>query len=72
MYVESRRAQTVRIGALNLEVNFAAGERVHTEYSYKYNLEDLSGLAARTGFRLARTWLDEGKRFSSNLLVAGD
>ena len=72
MYVESRRAQTVRIGALNLEVNFAEGERVHTEYSHKYDLEELSSLAARTGFKLTRTWLDEGKRFSSNLLVAGD
>ncbi|MCA1633967.1 MAG: L-histidine N(alpha)-methyltransferase [Acidobacteria bacterium] len=72
MYVESRRAQTVRIAALDLEVNFAEGERVHTEYSHKYDLEELSGLAARTGFRLARTWFDEGRRFSSNLLVAED
>jgi dimethylhistidine N-methyltransferase len=72
MYVESTRAQEVRIGTLDLEISFDAGERIHTEYSYKYDLKQLSGLAADTGFNLARTWLDGGQRFSSNLLVAGD
>ncbi|MCA1613395.1 MAG: L-histidine N(alpha)-methyltransferase [Acidobacteria bacterium] len=70
MYLESRRAQTVRIGSLPLEISFAAGERIHTENSHKYDLEELSTLAARTGFARARTWLDEAGRFSSNLLVA--
>jgi dimethylhistidine N-methyltransferase len=72
MYVESTRAQRVYIGALKLEVSFTQSERIHTEYSYKYDLEQLSGLAAATGFRLARTWLDSAGRFSSNLLVAED
>jgi L-histidine Nalpha-methyltransferase len=72
MYVESRRAQTVRVAALDLEVSFGEGERVHTEYSYKYDLAEIGDLAARTGFALARTWLDEAGRFSSNLLVAED
>ncbi len=72
MHIESLRAQTVRIGALGLEVHFAEGERVHTEYSYKYDLEQIADLAARTGFTRARTWLDEAGRFSSNLLVAED
>jgi uncharacterized SAM-dependent methyltransferase len=70
MYLESRRAQSVRVAALNLEVRFAEGERIHTEYSHKYDLVEIGDLAARTGFRLARTWLDEAGRFSSNLLVA--
>jgi dimethylhistidine N-methyltransferase len=70
MYLESRRAQTVRVAALGLEVGFAEGERIHTEYSHKYDLGEIGDLAARTGFRLARTWLDEAGRFSSNLLVA--
>ena len=70
MHLESTREQTVLIGALGLRVHFRAGERVHTENSYKYSPEELSELAAAAGFTLTRTWLDEGGRFSSNLLVA--
>ncbi len=70
MHLESRRAQVVRVKTLSLEISFAAGERIHTENSHKYDLEELSTLAARTGFSRARTWLDEAGRFSSNLLVA--
>lgn len=70
MYLESRRAQTVSVAALGLEVRFDEGERVHTENSYKYDLEELSQLAAATGFERARTWLDRAGRFSSSLFVA--
>jgi len=70
MHLESTRAQLVRIRALGLDVHFREGERVHTENSYKYDPAELSALAAETGFRIARTWLDGGERFSSNLFVA--
>ena len=70
MHLESLRRGRVRVGALDHEVDFAEGERVHTENSYKYDLEDLAALAAAAGFRLARTWLDRLGRFSSNLLLA--
>jgi len=70
MHVESLRAQVVRVRELGLELQFAEGERIHTENSYKYDTADLSLLAAETGFTLSRTWLDSGGRFSSNLFVA--
>ncbi|HZB44215.1 MAG TPA: L-histidine N(alpha)-methyltransferase, partial [Pyrinomonadaceae bacterium] len=70
MHLESTREQTVRIGALDLDVDFRAGERVHTENSYKYSLDELSALAADTGFEREHTWLDPAGRFSSNLFVA--
>jgi dimethylhistidine N-methyltransferase len=70
MHLESAREQTVRVGALGLDLHFGAGERVHTENSYKYSLDELSALAAETGFARARTWLDSAERFSSNLFVA--
>jgi dimethylhistidine N-methyltransferase len=70
MHLESTREQTVRVGALGLEVTFGAGERLHTENSYKYSLAELSALAAETGFSRAHTWLDSGERFSSSLFVA--
>jgi L-histidine N-alpha-methyltransferase len=70
MHLESVREQAVRIKALGLDVNFAAGERIHTENSYKYSPDELSALASETGFERARTWLDARGRFSSNLFVA--
>jgi dimethylhistidine N-methyltransferase len=70
IYVESLRSQTIRISSLDLEVQFEEGERIHTENSYKYDMADLSSLAAETGFKLSRTWLDSMQRFSSNLFVA--
>lgn len=70
LYLESTRAQQVSLRKLDLQVNFAAGERMHTENSHKYDLPELSALAAATGFRLARTWLDRAQRFSSNLFIA--
>jgi L-histidine N-alpha-methyltransferase len=70
MHLESLAEQTVNIGALDLSINFKEGERVHTENSYKYDLEGLSALAAETGFGRAETWLDSAERFSSNLFVA--
>ena len=70
IYIESRRAQTVSIGQLDMEVEFAEAEQIHTENSYKYDLTDIGKLAEETGFTRARTWLDSEERFSSNLLLA--
>ncbi len=70
IYIESRRAQTVSIDQLNMAVEFGEGEHIHTENSYKYDLSDIGKLASETGFTRARTWLDSGERFSSNLLMA--
>jgi L-histidine N-alpha-methyltransferase len=68
--VESLRAQTVAIRKLGLTVDFVAEEPIHTEYSYKYDLDAITKLATDAGFVCGRTWFDERKRFSSNLLLA--
>jgi L-histidine Nalpha-methyltransferase len=70
LYLESRRAQVVHLPALDLEIAFAAGERMHTENSYKYDLTELDELAARTGFTRRQTWTDVAGQLSSNLLLA--
>lgn len=70
MHIESLRAQAVNIAALGLVINFRERERIHTENSHKYDLAELSRLADTTGFGLARTWLDGGELFSSNLFLA--
>lgn len=70
IYIESLREQKVSIAQLEMEVEFHAGEQIHTENSHKYDLNDIAKLAADTGFVHGRTWLDQQKRFSSNLLLA--
>ena len=70
IYIESLCEQTVRISKLDMQVQFAQGELIHTENSYKYDLKDLGRLAAETGFTRAHTWQDRAQQFSSNLLLA--
>lgn len=68
MYLVSRQAQFVQCGDTELE--FAASERILTEYSYKYTLRDFSQLAASAGFIPRNTWVDERGWFSVHYLEA--
>jgi dimethylhistidine N-methyltransferase len=70
IYIESLFDQRVRIEKLGLEVDFAVGELIHTENSYKYDMDGIAQLAVETGFERSHTWLDSQERFSSNLLLA--
>jgi L-histidine Nalpha-methyltransferase len=70
MYLESLRPQSVRIAALDMEVRFVAGERIHTEYSYKYSPKEIEALALQAGLHVVRTWTDPADLFSSTLLRA--
>lgn len=70
IYIESLIEQTVRIEKLDLEVKFEAGELIHTENSYKYDMAGIARLATATGFACSRSWFDSQERFSSNLLLA--
>jgi dimethylhistidine N-methyltransferase len=58
MYLVSRKAQRVHIRALDLAVDFAAGEAVHTENSYKYSREEIGELAQAAGLRVDRLFTD--------------
>lgn len=68
-FLVAQRGQRVRIEALETEVEFAAGERVHTESSYKFSRDDIERLSHGTGFTLDRTWTDAAGRFAVNLLL---
>jgi dimethylhistidine N-methyltransferase len=68
--LESLRAQSVGIRALNLQIELTAGERIHVENAYKFDSDTLSRLGEETGFALDRTWRDSNNRFSSNLFRA--
>jgi L-histidine N-alpha-methyltransferase len=65
----SQKAQTVRIGALELEVDFEEGETIHTESSIKYSFEEIEGLVRNADFKLEEQWLDDKELLSLNLLA---
>jgi len=67
IYLESNRAQTAVIGLTGSVVHFAAGERIHTENSYKYTLEMVERMLCVSGFRLEKTWFDRRKWFGLHL-----
>lgn len=58
MHLVSLRRQTVRIAGLGLRIDFAAGEAIHTENSYKYSALRLNRLLRRAGFRPQAHWQD--------------
>ena len=64
MHLVSRRRQTVRIAAGNLEVSFEPDESIWTESSHKYEPSQIleEGLAA--GFSRGEQWIDADARFA--------
>jgi L-histidine N-alpha-methyltransferase len=64
MYVRSLEAQTVRLAALDLSVEFAEGETLRTEISTKFTREGVEEELAAAGLRLAAWWTDEGGDFA--------
>lgn len=66
MHLVATRAQTVRIGDARFE--FAAGDDIHTENSYKYDVAEFGALAAEAGFATLRVWCDRDALFSVHCL----
>ena len=67
MYLVSRQDQ--RVGVSGMPIDFATGERLLIEYSYKYDLEGFARLAAQAGFAVERVWTDPRSYFSVQYLV---
>jgi uncharacterized SAM-dependent methyltransferase len=68
MYLESRLAQSARIGGQ--VIRFAAGEAIQTGMSYKYGPERFLSIAADAGWSSAGFWQDAEKLFGIHLLQA--
>ena len=66
MFLESLAEQRVRLNGT--AIRFGRGETVHTENSYKYDLDEFLGLAAASGFGCRATWTDPDNYFSLILL----
>lgn len=47
---------------------FAEGETIHTENSYKFTLDGFAAIAGQAGWRVERQWTDEQRLFSVHLL----
>jgi dimethylhistidine N-methyltransferase len=62
MHLEAREAQTVCWSGGERE--FARGERIHTENSYKYTRESFTALLAEAGFRVDGVWTDAAQWFA--------
>ncbi|MGH7114161.1 MAG: L-histidine N(alpha)-methyltransferase [Stellaceae bacterium] len=62
IYIRSLADQEASIAGR--QIAFAAGELIHTEYSYKYSVPEFRALAATAGFRPVDTWTDPAELFS--------
>jgi L-histidine N-alpha-methyltransferase len=67
MRLRSTRDQDVRVGGLDLDVHFAAGEEMRTEISAKFRRERLASELGAAGMELAEFWTDEAGDFSLTL-----
>ncbi|MER5584175.1 L-histidine N(alpha)-methyltransferase [Streptomyces asoensis] len=67
MRLRSRTAQTVKIPALDLAVDFAAGEELRTEVSAKFREEGVRMELAAAGMELTHWWTDAAGRFALSL-----
>lgn len=68
IYIRSLVHQIVTVSGRR--ICFAAGERIHTEYSYKYTADEFHRLAWRAGFHVFESWTDEDELFGVHYLRA--
>jgi L-histidine N-alpha-methyltransferase len=74
MHLESLMAQRVRIPAFGsgaaFTVNFATGETIHTENSYKFTTAAVESLLVSASFKVKRSWQDPQDLFAVTLATA--
>ena len=74
MHLVARHGQQVHIPANSagpaLSINFASGESIHTENSYKFTCARVEQLLASAGFTLSQAWHDPQHLFAVNLATA--
>jgi dimethylhistidine N-methyltransferase len=66
MHLVSRGRQTVTVSGRRFA--FEPGETIHTENSYKYDIERFRSLAVSTGWSHRAVWTDSDRLFSVHLL----
>ena len=71
MRLRSTREQTVRVGALDLDVRFAPREEMRTEVSAKFRRERVEAELGVAGLELVEWWTDPGNDFALSLSRLG-
>ncbi|MDH5749827.1 MAG: L-histidine N(alpha)-methyltransferase [Rhodospirillales bacterium] len=66
LYLVSTRLQAAQVDGTRFV--FEQGERIHTESSYKYHMDEFQTLAHNAGFTSLKSWSDEKDLFSIHLL----
>jgi dimethylhistidine N-methyltransferase len=66
IYLTSLAEQIVRVAGRAF--SFTSGERIHTENSHKYSVEDFQTLARTGGWTPVKAWTDPDRLFSLHLL----
>ena len=66
IHLESLRDQRATVDVRAYD--FAGGELIHVEDSWKYAVDDFQALARDAGYRPARVWRDRAELFSIHLL----
>ena len=72
MHLESRTDQRATIDAAGVSVEFARGERIWTESSYKYDPSQIERMGTRSGFATTEQWIDDEARFALTLFTAAN
>jgi L-histidine N-alpha-methyltransferase len=67
MWLRACAAQRVRVEALDLSVDFAAGEEMLTEVSCKFRPEGVADELAAAGLRHTHWWTDRARDFGLSL-----
>ena len=67
MHLISKKKQEVLIS--KKKFYFKKGEKIHTENSYKYSVEEFKKLAKESGWISSKVWTDKNKLFSVHLLL---
>ena len=70
MRLVAQRAMDVRVGELDLDVAFAAGEELRTEVSAKFRPLGVRSMLGAAGFDLVHMWTDPDDRFALTLAAA--
>jgi len=68
MFLEARVEHEV--GVAGQRIHFDAGERLHTENSFKYDSEEVAVIAEKGGYRVADMWTDAKQNFGVFVLQA--
>jgi len=70
VHLRSKQRQTVTIRAADFTCTLREGETIWTEACHKYRVEEIPGMAQRTGFVCEAQWVDGEWPFAENLWLA--